>query len=147
MKILIGIDGSDCSRAAVEFVRRLTWPAGTRVLVASAVQPMVLAYTELYVTPASEELLQEERKSCEERVSLAEHDLRDAGLGTESRVLEGDPRETLVQLAKAEKVDLVVVGSHGRSGLAKFFLGSVASHVVTHAPCSVMVVKSGPRGD
>jgi nucleotide-binding universal stress UspA family protein len=37
--------------------------------------------------------------------------------------------------------DLVVVGSHGRTGLAKLVLGSVASHVVTHAPCSVLVVK------
>ncbi len=143
MKILIGIDGSDCSREAVRFVRRLAWPAGTRAIVTSAVQPMVLAYTELYVTPATEEMLTEERKSHEELVSLAEHDLRDAGLGTEARVLEGDPREALIQLAKAEKVDLVVVGSHGRSGLAKLFLGSVASHVVTHAPCSVLVVKSG----
>lgn len=145
MKILIGIDGSDCSRAAVQFVRKLAWPAGTRAIVASAVQPVVVAYTELYVTPSSEEMLAEERRSHEEMVSMAEHDLREVGLRTDARVLEGDPRESLVQMAKAEKVDLIIVGSHGRSGLAKLVMGSVASHVVTHAPCSVLVVKQNGR--
>jgi len=60
-------------------------------------------------------------------------------------VLAGDPRQTLLDVAQSERADLIVVGSHGRSGLAKMMLGSVSSHVVTHAPCSVLVVKQTGR--
>jgi len=70
-----------------------------------------------------------------------EKELRDAGLSTESRVVKGDPRDVLVDAARSINADLLVVGSHGRTGLAKLVLGSVAAHVVTHAPCSVLVVK------
>ena len=55
--------------------------------------------------------------------------------------MRGDPRDVLVDTARNLHADLLVVGSHGRTGLAKLVLGSVAAHVVTHAPCSVLVVK------
>lgn len=145
MKILIGVDDSPCSRAALALVRRLEWPAKTKVVVVSAVRRMVPAYTELYV-PAladNDELFREQTRAHQEVVSGAELELRDTGLATEARVLSGDPREALVQAAKDEGADLIVIGSHGRSGIAKLLMGSVASHVVTHAPCSVLVVKTG----
>ena len=47
----------------------------------------------------------------------------------------------ILEIAHAEHADLIVVGSHGRTGLPKLIMGSVASHIVTHAPCSVLVVK------
>jgi nucleotide-binding universal stress UspA family protein len=60
-------------------------------------------------------------------------------------VLQGDPREMLIEEARSERADLVVVGSHGRTGLDRLLMGSVASHVVTHAPCSVLVVKEAGK--
>ncbi len=48
----------------------------------------------------------------------------------------------LLDEAARRRVDLIVVGSHGRTGLTKLMMGSVASHIVTHAPCSVLVVKT-----
>ena len=143
MKILIGVDDSACSRAAVDMVGKIAWPAGTKAIVVSAIRPAVLAYAEMYVpvSPATEQILEDQTKAQEELVARAERTLRDARLGTEARVLMGDPREAIVDTAKAESVDLVVVGSHGRSGVTKLLMGSVASHVVTHAPCSVLVVK------
>ena len=77
----------------------------------------------------------------QELATGAENTLLGVGLTTEAKVLQGDARTALVDAAHTERADLVVVGSHGRTGLAKLFMGSVASHVVTHAPCSVMVVK------
>lgn len=59
-------------------------------------------------------------------------------------VVEGDARSAIVEFAERLMADLVVVGSHGRSGLARLIIGSVAGHVVGHAPCSVLVVKQ-PR--
>lgn len=143
MKILIGIDDSPCSRAAMGFVRKSPWAAKAQFIVLSAVRPPVLAYSEIYVPPAAtvEELVQEQKVAHQELVSGAERELREAGLASEARVLVGDPREAIVDTAREEGVDLVVVGSHGRSGISKLLMGSVASHVVTHAPCSVLVVK------
>lgn len=58
-----------------------------------------------------------------------------------SRVLVGDPARSIVDLAEQIKASLVVVASRGRSGVARFVLGSVASRVVRDAPCSVLVVR------
>ena len=144
MKIVIGLDRSPCSRAALDYLRTLSRREGARVIVVSAVRTPVLAYSEVYV-PAmglDEEAMQEQMRASQELVSEAEKKLRLAGLTTEARVIRGDPGEAIVKVARTEGADLVVVGSHGRTGIAKLFLGSVASHVVTHAPCSVLVVKA-----
>ena len=84
------------------------------------------------------------RATCSRTLSAAVDSAREltgAGFSTEARVVRGDPRDALVDTARTMGADLVVVGSHGRTGLAKLVLGSVASHVVTHSPCSVLVVK------
>ena len=64
----------------------------------------------------------------------------------DSRVELGDPRDLIVRTADAVGADLVVVGSHGRTGLPRLVMGSVASYVVSHAPCDVMVIKRTKRG-
>ncbi len=136
MKILIGMDDSSYSKQALEYVTRMRLPAGSTVIVTSVMRPSF---------GASAGRRTEQRKFHENLVAKAGQRPRENGLSTETRVLEGDPRDVLVTLATEERCDLVVVGSHGRSGLAKLLLGSVASHVVTHAPCSVLVVKNYSR--
>jgi len=146
MKILIALDSSTFSDRALEFVARMRWPAGSRVIVLSVLQPVVSTLAGPYETgviPVGD--LEGLRHELEELVAGAERKLREVGFATEARVLTGDPRETLLDVARAERADLIVVGSHGRSGIAKMMLGSVSSHVVTHAPCSVLVVKQPGR--
>jgi len=87
------------------------------------------------------EVTEEQREHARELVKQAEEQLREAGIPSESRMPTGDPRDALLRLAADERVDLMVVGSHGRTGLAKLLLGSVSSHAVTHASCNVLVVK------
>lgn len=143
MKILIGLDDSEQSKRAVETVRALPWPAGTTVLVVSVVKPLLTAYPEIYAVVTTQ-LMEAESELRSRQHRMADEvaaGLRAAGLRVETRVPDGDPRSTLVELARDEKADLVVVGSHGRTGLSKLLLGSVASHVVSHAPCSVLVIK------
>ncbi|MBI1795861.1 MAG: universal stress protein [Candidatus Eisenbacteria bacterium] len=139
MKIVIAVDDSACSRQAVEFVIRMRWPAGSRVIVASvaplAASVVMPAYGPDVALPA--------RTEHEELVARTEQQLRESGFATEGRLLAGDAREALVELARAERADLMVLGSHGRTGLARLMLGSVSSHAVSHAPCSVLVVKRG----
>jgi nucleotide-binding universal stress UspA family protein len=146
VKILAGVDDSANSRAALDFIRRAAWPAGTEVIVLSVAVPQVAAYSMMdagaasYLKEIQETLVHRHR----EIASRAEHELRQAGLAVRAQVARGDPRDVLVRTAEAERADLLVVGSHGRSGLAKLLMGSVANHVVTHAPCSVLVVKIPP---
>lgn len=143
MKILIALDASPHSQRALEFVTRMRWPAGSRVIALSVVQPVVNSVASPYEPSSLEvDLLAEQRRALEELIATAESRLRECGFSTEGRVLTGDPRETLAQEARNERADLIVMGSHGRTGLAKLMLGSVSSHLVTHAPCSVLVVKS-----
>jgi nucleotide-binding universal stress UspA family protein len=66
-----------------------------------------------------------------------------AGADATFLVWEGDAGEAIVAAADSEKADLIVVGSHGRSGVSRFFIGSVSDHVVRHAHCPVMVVRGG----
>ena len=64
-----------------------------------------------------------------------------AGVRARSLLVEGVPHERIAQAARSKKADLVVIGTHGRTGLAKLFVGSVASRVLAVAPCPVLVVR------
>ena len=143
MKILIGVDDSPCSDAAIQMVSKLRWPTKTKVTVVSAVNPAAMVYSDMYVPAVgAAEAMEEQRKTHRELVSRAEVRLHDAGFVTDVQVLEGEPGGAIVRAAREAGADLVVVGSHGRSGITKLLMGSVATHVVTHAPCSVLVVKA-----
>ena len=152
MRILIAVDQSPHSERAVRFVSRMRWPAGSRVIVASVMSPpypQPLAAGAAAGVDAGVSLMvevgAEQAAETQTLVADAEAELRAAGIATESRLPTGDPREVLLRLVEDERVDLIVLGSHGRTGLAKLLLGSVSSHVVTHAHCSVLVVKEDPH--
>lgn len=147
MKILIAVDDSPHSARAVRFVARMRWPAGSRVIVANVVTPQLTppGVGGESGVPLLIEVSEEQRASARAVVAKAEAELREAGIATEERVSSGDPREALLRLVGEERVDLLVVGSHGRTGFAKLLLGSVSSHAVTHARCSVLVVKEEPH--
>ena len=65
----------------------------------------------------------------------------DPKIPCEHRMLMGDPADEIIKAATDEGVDLIVLGTHGRSGLARFLMGSVAEHVVRKATCPVLTVK------
>ena len=67
-----------------------------------------------------------------------------AGLQGESLLVQGTPTQTIVDTAGAQGVDLILMGTHGRTGLAHVFLGSAAEHVVRQGPCPVLVVRRAP---
>ena len=67
-----------------------------------------------------------------------------SGRSVELRVEIGHPFEQILEVAKGERVDMIVMGTHGRTGLAHIVLGSVAERVVRMAPCPVLTVKAPP---
>ena len=149
MKILLAIDGSEHSGAAVEAVAARPWPPGTIVRVLSAVERVVPPATEVwYDAGGSLEQAREEltKRADQLTVGVAEK-VRAAGLTAETAVRDGDPRSVIVDEAEEWDADLIVVGSHGYTGLKRWLLGSVAQSVVSHAPCSVEVVRRKQTGE
>jgi nucleotide-binding universal stress UspA family protein len=140
MKVLVGVDDSPFSRAAIEMVKREPWRAAEFIV--ASVSPVIWPGPDQAIAAdAVAELNRQQEAYHKETASAAAKALASAGLKAMPKLLSGDPRHALIDEARREKVDLIVVGSHGRSGVAKLILGSVASHVVTHAPCSVLVVR------
>jgi nucleotide-binding universal stress UspA family protein len=143
MKILIGVDDSQFSEQAVDFVAGMPWPPGSTVIVAFAVQIPVPATFGAVAQPGLDipALIVESTRAGQQVVERQAKPLRKAEIPFETRVSEGDPRLALAELVRDERIDLLVIGSHGRTGLTKLIMGGVASHLVAHAPCSVLVVK------
>jgi nucleotide-binding universal stress UspA family protein len=142
MKVILGVDDSTFSEDAVRYVSEAIWPKQTSFLVLSAVAPLLLGPGEALAPYAIADVMEEQRQYHREIAERAAARLRDAGMTVTPRMVSGDPRTVLEEAARSERADLIVVGSHGRSGIKKLLLGSVASHIVTHAPCTVLVVKS-----
>ncbi len=70
--------------------------------------------------------------------------LREAGLAADPVVIRGRPAEAIIGVAADHQADLIVVGTHGRTGITRVLLGSVARNVMIHAPCSVLVARATP---
>ena len=143
MKILLAVDGAPHSAMAAEMVAARSWPAGTHVRVLSAVEDVTPPAAELwYDAGGSLERAREGMTTRAERLTAGvAESLRASGLKAETAVRYGAARATIVAEAKEWAAELIVVGSHGYTGLKRLLLGSVAQAVVNHAPCSVEVVR------
>jgi nucleotide-binding universal stress UspA family protein len=142
MKILLAVDGSPHSQAAVDEIVRRPWPASTTVRIISVIRPYAPPATEFVIAGATlEEMRQQQASSAAQITGRAADVVKGAGLSAETTVREGDARSAIVDEADEWGADLIVVGSHGRTGLTRLLLGSVAQAIVGHASCSVEVVR------
>lgn len=140
MIILIGVDGSPSACAPCELVASRAWPVGTRVTMLGAVEPEV-DWTGL--APPSPGGLAAEIAALELILDERAAVLRRAGLPVEVLVEVGHAADLLVARAAEMRADLVVVGSRGLGPAGSAVLGSVSAHLVDHAPCPVLVARSG----
>ena len=139
MRILLAVDGSVPSQDAIDEVARRSWPAGSHVRVIAVVRPYAPLATEHI--PGVQEILQQQTTVATQIAERAAERLTQAGVSVDTVVRQGDPRAAIVDEATTWGADLVALGSHGHTGLARLVLGSVAQAVVVHAPCSVEVVR------
>jgi len=147
MKILVPIDNSNYSEAAISEVGKRSWPARSIVRVLSVMEPIPVPAVEVwYDNRGSLKATEHEiRKTVKDLAAANADKLRSKKLKVEIAVREGHPRTTIVDEARKWNADLIVMGSHGRTGLSRLLLGSVAQYVVSHAPCSVEVVRTKRR--
>ncbi len=146
MKVLIAIDESECSKMALASVMNRYWGPTTEFEVVSVFEPVASQYIGWHTTyvPVSmidmeNELLKSRREAVEQQTKLLRK--RFGEQRVKGKVLEGLAWQSIVKEADSWDADLIVVGSHGRAGLSKLFLGSVADAVLDHANCSVEVIK------
>ena len=137
MKILLAIDGSPFSDAATQVVATQLRPQGSEVLLVHVIEGP--AFFE------QDAALQERRRRAEKIMLHTTETLRAAGYQTiDTRVVEGEPRLGILEVAAEWRPSCIVLGSHGRKGLEKLLLGSVAQSVSQHATCSVFIVRVPP---
>lgn len=143
MKIILAVDNSEYSDVAIKEVARRPWPTKTVVRVLSVVEPITPPAAELwYDAGGSLERVEEEiTKRAQQLTSKTAKKLKGNGFTIETAVRSGDPRSEIVDEAGDWSADLIVLGSHGYTGIKRLLLGSVALSVVSHAPCSVEVVR------
>ena len=137
MKILVPVDGSAYSLKAVETACDLakSQPSSSLVLVAVAIEIPELG--------EGRYIYDKMKAQAESALAQAKEVAQKCGTVSEELLATGpSPAEEIVQIAKDEKADLIVIGSRGLAGKTKSFLGSTASKVVTYSPCSVLVVKT-----
>jgi nucleotide-binding universal stress UspA family protein len=147
MKILLAIDGSPCSDAAVEEVARRPWPAGSSVKVLTAIETPMPPTPEGWALPLNyfEELDEALRKQGQNTLDRAIQKLKSSKtFSTDAVLVPGSPRLAILDEAESWGADLIVLGSHGYSAWQRFLLGSVSQAVVSHAKCSVEVVRCAP---
>ena len=137
-RIVVGFDGSDSSRRALQDALRLAKLSGAEMLVT-----LVEEHLPKYPSAMSETT--EEREAIDTYfVKLqeeAERLGREAGVTLAVRIVAGSAPKLLCDVAKEVRADLLVIGASGRSGLWGSVLGTTADKVVDHAPCSVLVVR------
>ena len=147
MKILLAVDGSDCSDAAVREVAARPWPAGSEVKVVSVVEPPpLMAMPDTWGPPtdyydALEKSAQEQANASIERALATLQPSMGLQATVSGETVRGLPKESILHHAEKWGADLIVVGSHGYKGLTRLWLGSVSHAVATHAKCSVEIVR------
>jgi len=142
MRILLAVDGSEPSDEAVRMLSVRPWPKGSVIRVLSVVQNIYPAIPEEMLAPSFQQMTLELVEGAKKLVARVTAPLRSSGLTIETAVRQGDARTEIVDDAISFGADLIVVGSHGRTGLKRWVIGSVAEYVVRHAPCSVEVARS-----
>ena len=130
-RILVPIDWAELSNRAFKLAVTLARQHHAELLVLNVVPLPTMMYgppPETYLKNLREKLCRS--KTCDPQIHIEHH------------LAEGDPAAAILQLAREGKCDLIVMGTHGREGLYRFVMGSVAEEVIRKAPCLVLTVNS-----
>ena len=146
MKILLAVDGSECSEAAAHEVGRRPWPEHSEVKVLSVVEPFVTPMAEAWALPddyweEADKAAREHAGAVVDKAISALSGKRPDVLTVTSEIVRGYPRDSILSEAERWGADLIVLGSHGYSGMKKLWLGSVSQAVASHAKCSVEIAR------
>ena len=144
--ILLPTDFSECGNYALSYAASLARTFKASIICLNVIEPIVptVGYSGMTEPMPIADIAEQLEDSAERELpKLAECD-ECAGLNVEEMVAHGEAASEIVRVAKERAVDLIVIASHGRTGLGRILFGSTAEAVVRHAPCPVLVVKPPP---
>ena len=144
MKILLATDGSPFSQAAATEIIERSHPPGTEVKIISVVHPWpFIPEPTLMLVAAHYESLEQGRQRATEIVENTAKRISEGApqLVVTTEVLEGLPKEVIIEEAERWGADWIIVGSHGYGPVRRFLLGSICQSVLLNAPCSVEIVR------
>lgn len=141
-RILHPSDFSPASSAALRKAIEMAKASRGQLLIAHVLSPVVPVAGEGYISPkVYDEIATSSRTWAQQKLAKLLAQVKKAGVRASGTLLEGIAHEQIVRFARSKRVDVIVMGTHGRSGLAKLFLGSVAGRVVAAATCPVLTVR------
>jgi universal stress protein A len=142
-RIMHATDFSRASTAPLKRAIAMAKANRAQLIVAHVMTPPSLVLPgEGYISPSLYESLEAStRAQAQKRLGAIVAGAKKAGARASGLLLEGVPSERVARAARATKADLLVIGTHGRTGLAKLFLGSVATRILASAPCPVLTVR------
>lgn len=141
MKILVGVDDSKFSEEALRAIVAQFRPQNAEIRLLHMLQPIAFSAPPQMSAKYAPEL-EEQGKQAQDLVERAAKTLRTAGFKVDTAVEKGDVRLKIIDSAAEWNADLIVIGSHGRSGIPRLLLGSAAEFVAHNAPCSVEIVRA-----
>lgn len=137
---LVPIDLSEYANQALDYAITLAGKLGARVTLLHVIQPLPLGGVDMGVTLLTTYFQDLEAEIRHDMESLLER-VTAAGLEGDMVIVHGVPFHEIIEAAKTQEVDLIVMGTHGRTGFQHVLLGSVAEKVVRLAPCPVLVAR------
>lgn len=150
VRLILGVDASVGSAAAVSSVAERRWPAGSKLRIVTATDHRLLV---LMLEAASNRSVEaryrmphpakDPKDAAERLLAVAAEELRPTGLSISTAIVDGDPKRMLLHEAEEWAADCIVVGAQGLTRLERLLIGSVSSSVAARARCSVEVIRSG----
>jgi nucleotide-binding universal stress UspA family protein len=140
-RILVPIDFSAHSMQALDYAAGLSEPFGAQLAVLFVVEPIYYAVPDFAgATAAMGGLLEEQKRSGREQLRRLERRYEKRGIALRALLQTGSPAQAIVDAAAQLKVDMIVMSTHGRTGVSHLLMGSVAERVVRTAACPVLTV-------
>jgi nucleotide-binding universal stress UspA family protein len=141
--ILLPTDFSECGNYALSYAASLARTFGASIICVHVIEPMVptMGYSGMTEPLPIADISDQLEDSAERELPKIAECEECAGLEVEELIVHGEAASEIVRVAKDRKVDLIIISSHGRTGLGRILFGSTAEAVVRHASCPVLVVK------
>lgn len=141
--ILLPTDFSECGNFALSYAASLARTFGASILCVHVIEPMAttVGYSGMTEPLPIADITDQLENSAERELPKIAACEECSGLEIEELIVHGEAAAEIVRVAREREVDLIVVSSHGRTGLGRILFGSTAEAVVRHAPCPVLVVK------
>jgi nucleotide-binding universal stress UspA family protein len=140
--VVVATDGSPHSAAAASEAIGIAKRNSAKLTVLAVVPADIAMPTDIdFATIAREKMADQEMQVAEKNAKAVKEAAQKAGVDAQAFVMSGKPADAIMEIAKDKAADLIVVGSHGRTGLDRLLMGSVAERVIILASCAVLVAK------